>query len=365
MKRFILYIISRFYGLGIAFRNMAFNCNLLKSREFNIPIISIGNITVGGTGKTPHTEYMIRLLRNKYKVATLSRGYGRKTKGYIEVATNSLSVKVGDEPLQMKRKYPDTTVICHEKRVLGIEKLLKRDRDDRPDVILLDDAFQHRYVKPGQNILLTDYNRLFTKDDLMPLGRLRELPAAKSRASIIIVTKTPRSIQPIEERIITKELDIKPFQNLYFTTLKYADPRPVFPEELDLEIAAIEMFKEAEILVVTGIANPKPMYEYLSPLVKKMEEMAFRDHYKFKAKDIRKIQERFDNIESKNKYIFTTEKDMVRFVDMEIPTSLRKKMFFIPLEIEFLNNKRTEFDQKIMRYVSENKSAFKLFSRGI
>ena len=217
MKHIFLKLLSFFYGIVTSLRNELFNLKILSSREFNLPIISVGNITVGGTGKTPHTEYIAELLRSNFKVAILSRGYKRKTRGFFIVEPTSKVRQVGDEPLQVKLKFNDLTVAVDAKRVRGIQKLMALP--NKPNVILLDDAFQHRYVTPGVNILLTDYSRLITKDSLLPYGRLRESASNKSRASIIIVTKCPTEIKPIDERIITKELEIKPYQP---TPLRYS-----------------------------------------------------------------------------------------------------------------------------------------------
>ena len=206
----------------VNFRNTLFNLNILRGKEFEVPVISVGNITVGGTGKTPHTEHLIRLLSKKFDIAVLSRGYKRKSSGFMVVETNSTSSQTGDEPLQIKKKFPSVMVAVDEKRVRGIEKILAIS-EKRPDVIILDDAFQHRYVTPSINILLIDFSRMITEDDLLPLGRLREPASNRDRANIIIVTKCPREIKPIDERIITKDLHIWPYQDLFFSRIKYGE----------------------------------------------------------------------------------------------------------------------------------------------
>ena len=204
--------LSWFYGLGVGFRNMLFEMGILKSRSFKVPVISVGNITVGGTGKTPHVEYLIRLLKNQMKVAVLSRGYKRKTHGFVMASANTTMREIGDEPFQMKQKFPDITVAVDKKRTKGIEKLMSGKYVEGIEVVLLDDAFQHRYVKPGINILLVDYHRLVIYDELLPSGRLREPVKSKDRADIVIVTKCPTDLKPMEFRVITKAMHLYPYQ---------------------------------------------------------------------------------------------------------------------------------------------------------
>lgn len=361
MKYIILKILSFIYGIIVSLRNGMFNLKILPSKEFDLPIISIGNITVGGTGKTPHTEYLAELLKKNFKVAILSRGYKRKTRGFQMVETSSTVRQVGDEPLQAKLKYSDLTVAVDANRVHGIEKLLALP--EKPNVILLDDAFQHQYVTPQINILLTDYNNLITKDSLLPYGRLRESAYNKRRATIIIVTKCPSTLQPIDERIITKELDIRPYQNLYFSRIEYGALKPVFPGANNSDPVVIT--EGIAILLVTGIANPTPLNEYLRHSSHHIEPMIFADHYRYTTKDLDRINAKFNALTSNQKIIITTEKDMVRFRDFaKVPESLSQSMFYIPLKISFLNNAGEEFDKKILNYVRTNKSNFDLYTKG-
>lgn len=360
MKYLFLKLLSFFYGIAAGLRNELFNLKILPSREFDIPVISIGNITVGGTGKTPHTEYVAALLRSKFRVATLSRGYKRKTRGFFMVEQTSKVRQVGDEPLQIKLKYKDLTVAVDAKRVRGIERLL--ELPDKPDVILLDDAFQHQYVTPGINILLTDYNHLITKDSLLPYGRLRESASNKSRASIIIVTKCPAELKPIEERIITKELEIRPYQNLYFSRIDYGSLKPVFPADVTLK--SLELVEGIAVLMITGIANPQSFKEYLKHGSHEIDEMIFPDHHCYTTKELDRIETKFNTLTNVRKIIITTEKDMVRFRDLEtVPEIIRKSMYYIPLKISFLNGAGKDFDRKIIDYVKENKSNFNLYSK--
>ncbi len=360
MKYLFLKLLSFIYGMVAGLRNELFNLRLLSSQEFDLPVISIGNITVGGTGKTPHTEYIAELLKTNFRVAVLSRGYKRKTRGFYLVETTSRVRQVGDEPLQMKLKFNELTVAVDGNRVRGIKRLIAMAV--KPGVILLDDAFQHQYVTPGINILLTDYSRLITKDSLLPYGRLRESASNKSRATIIIVTKCPAEIKPIDERIITKELEIRPYQNLYFSRINYGSLLPVFPD--DVPAQSVELEEGFGVLLVTGIANPSPLKEHIKLGTHDIQEMNFPDHHQFNTKDIDRIAAKFNTITRKRKIIITTEKDMVRFRDSgNVPETIRQNLYFIPVKISFLNNAGKEFDRKILSYVRENKSNFNLYSK--
>lgn len=361
MKYLILKLLSIFYGILAGLRNELFNLRILSSKEFDLPVISVGNITVGGTGKTPHTEYITALLKPNFRVAVLSRGYKRRTRGFYIVQPTSKVRQVGDEPLQIKLKFKEVIVAVDANRVRGIERLLSLP--EKPGVILLDDAFQHQYVTPGINILLTDYSRLITKDSLLPYGRLRESATNKSRATIIIVTKCPAEIKPIDERIITKELEIRPYQNLYFSRFNYGPLLPVFPD--DITSPYFELVEGIAVLLITGIANPAPLRDYIGHGSHDIHELDFPDHHQFTSKDINRITSKFDSLSKGRKMIITTEKDMVRFRDMnDVSEVIRQNMYYIPVEIGFLNNAGKDFDRKILSYVKENKSNFNLYSKG-
>ncbi len=352
----LLYPFSLLYGLIVGIRNLLFDIKILKSTSFEIPIIAVGNITVGGTGKTPHIEYLIALLHSDFKIATLSRGYKRKSKGFILADENSTALQIGDEPMQIKRKFPNILVAVDKKRVNGVKNLLKHQSGEDLQVILLDDAYQHRYIKPGLSILLVDYNRLITRDHILPYGRLRESADEKVRANIIIVTKTPADMTPIQQRIITKEIDALPCQNLYFTTLSYGTLQPVFPQQTTiLDDESIFDNKGFAILLVTGIANPKPLRDYLDKFSRHISEIQFPDHYSFKEKDIRKIERVFENIKSPNKIIITTEKDATRFFEMNIKSAIIKQaLFYIPLQIKFMGGKKQKFNNQILNYIKKS-----------
>lgn len=342
-------------------RNTLFNLNILRSREFEVPVISVGNITVGGTGKTPHTEHLIALLSKKFHIAVLSRGYKRKSKGFLLVETDSFIRQTGDEPLQIKRKFPGIMVAVDENRVRGIEKILEIS-EKRPDVIILDDAFQHRYVTPSVNILLIDFTRMITEDDMLPLGRLREPASNRDRANIIIVTKCPSEIKPIDERIITKDLHIWPYQDLFFSRIKYGEMLPLFPDKVKEKKACLDA--DTGILLLTGIANPEPLRDKLLQTTKSVVSAAYPDHYPFTLKDMEKVAGQLEAMSAEKKLIVTTEKDTFRILEVEnLPDIIAENLYYIPIGISFINQTDNDFDKKIMKYVGENKSNFELHSR--
>lgn len=361
MLKLLLYPLSAIYGLIISIRNLMYDYKIFRSTEFDIPVISIGNITVGGTGKTPHTEYLVELLSKQFRVATVSRGYKRKTKGYLEVGEDSPATTVGDEPLQIKAKFNDVQVIVDEKRVHAIEKIQLQEPDKLPDVILLDDAFQHRSVTPGINILLIDYNRPINKDYLLPYGRLREARWQMRRANVIIYTKCPEEIHPITRRIIMKDVNLRPYQSLFFTTMIYQPIRPVFPEEA-VQTPALSA-QQMSILLVTGIANPEHLRNYLSRFTDQLVEIKFRDHHHFNPGDLAQIEQKFESMATPDKIIITTEKDSMRLKDLNLSDQLKKYLFYIPLKIKFLDSEGKHFDDKIVTYVRENKSNRDLHKR--
>ena len=350
------------YGTVVFFRNWLYDFGFIKSKEFAVPIISIGNITVGGTGKTPHVEYLVKLLQKEFEVATLSRGYKRKTKGFRLVENNSTALEVGDEPLQIKNKFPDVTVSVCENRVIGAEKLLDVKNEIIPDVVLLDDAFQHRRIIPGINILLIDYNRQIKTDSLLPVGRLREGVSQMKRANIIIFTKCIDGITPIMRRILMKDVGLKPYQKLFFTTLKYQKLKPVFlAEKIDVDFYELKLYS---ILIVTGIASPELMQKHLLQFSNKAEILVFPDHYYFKSEDVSKIMQKFESIDSENKIIITSEKDAMRLKDLpNLTDEFKNVLYYLPVKVKFLDDEGKEFNKKILNYVGENKSNRELHKR--
>ena len=344
--------LSWLYGIGVGFRNQLFNIGLLKQHDYDIPIISVGNITVGGAGKTPHVEYLIRLLKDKVKVAVLSRGYKRKTHGYVLANDSSTVTDIGDEPYQMKQKYQDVHIAVDKKRVDGIAHITGNAETNDTDVILLDDAFQHRYVKPGINILLVDYHRLIIYDKLLPAGRLREPQSGKNRADIVIITKCPKDLKPMEFRVLTKAMNLYPYQSLYFTTIEYESLTPLFAKEKStIEKEALE---DKHVMLITGIASPKQIIIDLKPHVKEMTTLAFSDHHQFKSKDIMKINETFNAIKGE-KIIVTTEKDATRLEQLEgLSEEVKQNLYVLPIKVKFMINQEEEFNDKIIDYVRKN-----------
>ncbi len=343
------YILSKIYGGITQLRNFLFDKNILHSQSFAMPIISIGNLAIGGTGKTPHTEFILKNLSNNYNVAILSRGYKRKTKGFVLADQQSTASTIGDEPYQLFTNNPDITIAVDENRVRGIQKLMKLN--PRIDVIILDDSYQHRYVKAGLNILLTEHNNLFSEDDLMPYGKLREDKKNSERADIVIVTKCKNEPNEKEQKKIKKSLKIEEnHQKLFFSRFDYEKIYPVFDEEVE----KIELTNRTNVLLLTGIENPRPLYRYLNETVNSVNSFNYPDHYQFTTKDIRKIEAAFYKME-KDKVIITTEKDASRIKAIKkLSTTFQQNLFAIPITTKILYNEQEKFIQKINNYVRKN-----------
>ena len=343
--------LSWLYGLGVRFRNHLFDTGILKSRSFTVPVISVGNITVGGTGKTPHIEYLVNLLHNDMKVAVLSRGYKRKSKGYVLASKDSPFEEIGDEPFQIKHKFPDVYVAVDKDRCRGIDNLTANAETKDVDVILLDDAYQHRYVKPGINILLVDYHRLIIHDKLLPAGRLREPVSGKERADIVIVTKCPDDLKPMEYRVLVKAMDLFPYQELFFTTLRYGNLKPIFCGE-QRNINTIR--RNENILLLTGIASPKQMIVDLKAYTENIKTLAYSDHHNFTDSDIQQINDTFAKMPSP-KLIVTTEKDEARLLGISgLSDEVRHNIYTLPIRMKFLLDKEETFNDKIIDYVRKN-----------
>lgn len=353
--RYWLYPLAWLYGLGVGLRNKLFDWGWLRSKSFNVPVICVGNLAVGGTGKTPHTEYLIKLLQKAgMNVATLSRGYKRKSKGYVLADAGSDARQIGDEPYQMKNKFAGIRVAVDENRCHGIEELLKL-KNPAVDVVLLDDAFQHRYVKAGLNILLTDYHRLLCEDALLPAGRLREPASGKNRAQIVVVTKCPDTIKPIDFNIITKRLHLFPYQQLYFSRFRYGRLMPLFPEKVGKEKVITQPEEDDRVLLVTGIASPAPLMEKMESHTSHVKLLAFDDHHEFSPKDLQLIEERFLQLPEGKRMIITTEKDAARLKSHPgLNEALKPYIYVLPIEIEFLQNQQYIFNQNIISYVRKD-----------
>jgi len=343
----------------VSTRNLLYDIRIFKQHEFNVPIISVGNLTAGGTGKTPHAEYLIGILKKNTNVAYLSRGYKRKTRGFVLANIHSTIDDIGDEPVQIKQKFPEIPVAVCEKREVGIKKLLANEKMDI-DAIILDDAFQHRSVKANINILLIDYTQDIFTDHLLPYGRLRESTNAKFRANLIIYTKCPPTLQPIEQRIIKNKLDLRPYQNLFFTSIVYGE---ITPAEKGLSLFNDNM-RNYSVLLLTGIANPDPLVDYLRPQIGEITHQKYPDHYKYTTSDLQNIEEKFNQLSGKSKLIITTEKDLVRLKSIkDLPANFFERLYYIPIEIKFLDRANDSFNKRILNYVTENRSNFKVHSK--
>lgn len=339
---------SWLYGAAVSFRHSLFNWGVKKSVEFDIPIVVVGNITVGGTGKTPMTEYLVRFLSEKYNVAVLSRGYGRKTKGFLEVKPRMSYKKVGDEPKQIKMNFPHIPVVVCEKRVEGIRRL----REIHPEVnlIILDDAFQHRYVEGWVNIVLMDYNLPVYEDRLLPLGRLRDVKGALRRANILVVTKCPYDLTPLDCRLVRNNLDLYPYQTLYFSRSQNQRARPLFAGAAEHK----ELPFGSEVVAMATIANPTNFLEYVEQNYKLSSELIFPDHHRMKNRDIEKLEAML-KVAPKGAVVVMTEKDAVKlFSASGLSQELRSKLYYISVSMHLLDNGYDGFASIVTKYVSEN-----------
>lgn len=341
--------LSKIYGFAVGVRNLMFKWHILKQREFPVPVVVVGNISAGGTGKTPHTEYVIDLLRYKYHIGMLSRGYKRKTKGFVLATSRSTPLDIGDEPYQIYQKFGrDISVAVCEDRCTGIEELLRLD--PRINLIVLDDAFQHRYVKPTVSIVLTEFNNPVFFDKLLPLGRLREPAKAIYRADMVVVTKCPPQLKAIEYRIFKNNLKLFPYQKLFFSRFNYTSLRPLFP---DIRKDAPHMSwlgPDDTVLVLSGIANPKPLVRYLKGFKATIKVKVFPDHHNFNRKDLDAITKRFNELEGKQKIIVTTEKDAVRLINNPyFPHQLKPYIFYQPIDVTFDPMNVDSFDLELQK----------------
>ncbi|MCQ2211245.1 MAG: tetraacyldisaccharide 4'-kinase [Paludibacteraceae bacterium] len=360
--RLLLWPFSAIYWLVVTIRNLCFDAGILPSKKFDVPIISVGNITVGGTGKTPFTEYLIKILKTDHRVGVLSRGYKRKTSGYQLLTKDSKPLEVGDEPYQVKNKFPDIMVAVDANRCRGVENMLQESYN-KPDLIILDDAYQHRYVTPDLSILLVDYNRMITEDHLLPMGELREPIGSKDRADFIVITKCPADLPSIQYRIIRKNLGVYPYQSLYFTTLQYGDLVPLYPKNVNCALTKSRLENKYTAVVVSGIASPLPFEEYVRTYMKDIITLNYSDHHNFSKTDFQKIESVFRDVKEKNKLIITTEKDAVRMMNHpDFPDSLKKYIYYIPLYIAFLNESGEDFDKKVWSYLEKNRCFSQMIS---
>jgi tetraacyldisaccharide 4'-kinase len=326
------------YGLAVSIRNYLYHSKVLRSAKFSLPVISVGNLSVGGAGKTPHIEYLLQSLRNYLELATLSRGYKRQTQGYLEVHPSHKALEVGDEPLQFRRKFEDVLVTVAESRAIGIPQILSRH--PKTQVILLDDAFQHRAVTPGLNILLTEYNRL------------REWRSAYKRADVIVVSKCPPDLNESQRQAMIAELKPFPHQKVFFSRYTYADPyfllNPGYKIGLD---------QDTDVVLLSAIAGTDYLLDYLAPKVASVVSLEYADHHNFSSTDLSEIRAAFLRLDSPNKIILTTEKDAMRLeAHREYLQDERLPVFVLPISVEFLFDEGPAFDQMIRQYLLEYKS---------
>ena len=346
--RILLLPFAIIYWFFIWLRNFLYNKNIFKSASFGLPVICVGNLSVGGTGKSPMVEWLVEKLRSDFKLATVSRGYKRKTRGYVLANEHSTALDIGDEPMQFHLKFPGVPVVAGEERLVAIPQLLH----DKPEVeaIILDDAFQHRSIKAGLNILLTDYNNLFTRDFYLPTGDLRDVKSSYKRADIMVVTKCKPELGEEEANKIRKELKPLAHQSVFFTEIEYAPAFHITDHSM------YHLDEETEVLLVTGIANPSPLKNFVEEHSLTYYMMQYRDHHIFRIDDLRDIKKRFVSIEGRKKIILTTEKDAVRLVKFKY--ELHQLPFYvIPVRHHFLFNEEEKYNSIVSNFIKSFKQS--------
>jgi tetraacyldisaccharide 4'-kinase len=344
--RILLIPFALLYGLIIWIRNWLYDKNFFKSTAFGLPLICIGNLSVGGTGKSPMTEYLVRHLKNSFRVATLSRGYKRKTKGYALATAFTTAIDIGDEPMQFHRKFPDVPVAVGEERMVAIPQLLH----DKPEtqVIILDDAFQHRAIKAGFNILLTECHNLYTRDFFLPTGDLRDLRKSSKRADVILVTKCNADLSKEEKNKLIEEIDPLPGQQIFFTTIVYGTPFHITQQNFTF------IDDQTEVLLITGVANPRPLKKFLEERIHAYHMMHYNDHHIFSIDDWREITKHFEQIQAQKKIILTTEKDAMRLLKFDNELD-NLPLYVIPIEHRFLFNEGRMFDDIVINFIQNFK----------
>lgn len=341
-------IAAGIYGVGVSIRNWFYDMKIVKSRHFDIPIVCVGNIAVGGTGKTPTVEFLLGRLQSEYRIAVLSRGYRRRSKGYIEVAVGDSFLKVGDEPKQIKRKFPEAVVVVCENRVEGVERIIR----EHPEVnlIIMDDGFQHRRLAPKVNIILSDYSQPPYQNKMLPAGTLRDNPSQLYRAEILLITKTPKSMSPIERNIAQKELRPSPYQSIFFTDVKQGAPKPIFSD-----VAAERIPAGAKVVALAGIAHPEPFFESLKAKYNVVEKVAYGDHHIYKVKEIKALKELVER-HGEGVVVVTTEKDGVKLTSRKhIPEELQRALYVLPIEINFRDGDSALFVEKLKNELNNKK----------
>lgn len=339
------------YGLGVSLRNFAFDHGILSEHSYPIPIICVGNITAGGTGKTPHVEYLLGLLTPKYRVAVLSRGYGRKTKGLRVAQASSTAREIGDEPRQIKLKYPEVLVIIDGNRRRAMRYLLDLPRGERPEVVVMDDGYQHRYIKPSYRMLLMDYSRRIYEDKLLPEGRLREPFSARYRADCLVVTKCPEDLSPIESRVVMRGLNLFPYQRMYFTSITYEPLKSLLTLGQQKEQEPIEPKRNGAVYLISGIANPRQFVDHLEQEYTVVKHRKFPDHHTFTKREMQEVIRDYCQLAKQHKELMmvTTEKDAVRLTEYlgDIPDELLQQFYYLPIAVELVKDAEA-FDKEIM-----------------
>lgn len=345
LVRMLLAPLSLLYGLGVGLNNFFYRIGLLKSMSFNVPVVSVGNLSVGGAGKTPHIEYLVRSLREFIDVATLSRGYKRKTRGFQVVQPGLDALQVGDEPMQFKRKFPDVLVAVAEDRAFAIPQIMMEQPSTQ--LILLDDAFQHRAVQPGLNVLLTEYDRPFTRDWLLPAGRLREWRSAYHRADVIVVSKCPPDLSEADAQRLRNEINPLPSQQIFFSYYEYQTPYYLFDPRYKLRFTP-----ELEVLLISAIANTDYLLQYLRSQTGEVRPLEYEDHHYFSKYDIADLQRNFERMDAAAKVIVTTEKDATRLeLHRDFLLENRLPIFVLPVEVKFHFDQGPAFDQVVKDYL--------------
>ncbi len=345
--KLIRIIASWLYGLAISVRHWCYDIGLLHQHKPEVPVLCVGNITVGGTGKTPVVEYLIRHLSQHYNVAVLSRGYGRKTKGYLVVETGMSFLRSGDEPKQIKRKFPMVPVVVCADRVEGVRRI--HQEFPEVDLVIMDDGFQHRSIRPNVNIVLMDYTRPVNEDHLLPLGSLRDKPSQFYRANIFLITKTPEELTPISRNIVLGNIGMLPYQNAYFTSLRYGEIRPLFAD-----VAMPVVGRKPRIVALAGVANPKPFLSTLHKRFEVLDEVIFDDHHAYKVKDVRRIADEL-RLLGDDVIVVTTEKDAVKLTNRKrIPEALQQRLYILPVYIHFRDGDDEKFIQNIINDVKQD-----------
>ena len=349
----LLYPFALLYGVGVGLRNFCYNHGLFRSRWYReIPTICIGNVALGGTGKTPHTEFLIRKLSQKYKVAMLSRGYKRKTKGFLLATPQSTSVEIGDEPCQVKQKFPHCIVAVDANRNRGIQRLLSLPKKECPELILLDDAFQHRAVKPTFSILLTKYSRLYVDDHLVPVGTLRDEKSSAQRADVVIVTKCPQSVKTIDLQRVAQHLALLPMQHLFFSQICYDEIQPIFPEFVD---TPQRIDSDTHVLLVAGIESPEFMIKEVQRQTPHVSSIIYPDHYVLSTKDYQQVDAHWQKIPPQKRMLLLSEKDAARLKDdSRLPSTWKGELYYLPIRISLLQDREDEFLQLIEKQLIIN-----------